>query len=194
MKKRKRRADDCALFLFARLGSVAPRSRPVARSQRSRDHLCAYVLAVDRLRPVRPRPRSREQTLSTKWLSFLSFPSMLTCRIQRKYTPIAPLYDHVLLPSLAFIRAFESESLLIMGNPGVASPPSALSSSPSPFDKLVRQGEEIAFGENTYEKGFFGQSGVWAPLAGKVGDCGEKEGAWSGKVSMEVIKVRPSAI
>lgn len=104
------------------------------------------------------------------------------------------MYDHVLLPSLAFIRAFESESLLIMGNPGVASPPSALSSSPSPFDKLVRQGEEIAFGENTYEKGFFGQSGVWAPLAGKVGDCGEKEGAWSGKVSMEVIKVRPSAI
>lgn len=113
--------------------------------------------------------------------------------MQRKYTPTAPLYDHALLPALAFVRAFESEVILVMGNPGVGSsavPLPALAPAGSAFAALEQRGRDVVGRDNTYDAGFFGQSGVWAPLAGKVGDAGVDEGSWSGKVPLEVIQVR----
>lgn len=114
-------------------------------------------------------------------------------RIQRKYTPKAPLYDHALLPNLAFIRAFEAECLLVMANPGVGSATDLLSSGPahgSAAAALEQWGRALVGRDNTYDRGFFGQSGVWAPLAGKMADVGINEGACDARLSFEVIRVR----
>jgi hypothetical protein len=127
----------------------------------------------------------------------LTSSAFVTCfhSIQRKYTPKAPLYDHTLLPSLALIRAFEGECLLVMANPGVGTTielPGAGPASGSPAAALERWGRALVGRDNTYDRGFFGQSGVWAPLAGKMVDAGVDEGACEGVLSLEVIRVRPA--
>ncbi|CED84210.1 Carbon-nitrogen hydrolase [Phaffia rhodozyma] len=124
-------------------------------------------------------------------------------------------FDSVLLPSLCLVRSFEGECVLVMCNPGSSSNRSDLletaSSCPSPaingvagavvddndgddddvdgiYARLQIEGSKIAQTRNTPQQGFFGSSGVWAPLIGLEGTgAGTKEGSWAGKIGLEVI-------
>lgn len=167
---------------FFRLGPFAPLRRPRLHPSRSRDHLRSHLLAVDRLGSVGPAsPPSFILIISADLFNRYFLPFLILTRAQVLYpSPLAQVwlsknpryrYDKDLLESLCFSRAFEGECCLVMVNPG---------------------GTPHEVG-NDAEHGFFGGSGVWMPLQGRVAVATkwDTEGGSASSVDLSVLEVSP---